>query len=62
MTLRRLRRPAPPLTPLQQALWHFGEALWFAKTDARTFGSFLAVVGARIAAEEARRLDREPRP
>jgi hypothetical protein len=56
--MRRLPFPAPR-TPLQQATAHFAEALRTAKTDRRTFETFLAIAIDRLAAEAAQRLDRE---
>ena len=45
------------LTPIQQALVSFGDALTAASTDARTLRIFLDCVSIRVASEYARRLD-----
>lgn len=51
-----------PETALQRSLKHFAAALAAAKTDRATFVAFLDIAERRLAAEEAARLDREPRP
>lgn len=60
--MRRLPRPVIVATPIQRASAHFAAALDAAREDRRAWEAFLKLAAARIAREEAARLDREPRP
>jgi hypothetical protein len=62
VTLRRLPRPEPASTPLQQALELVSHAVAIAKHDRRTWTVFLDCAVEIIAREVASGVDREPRP
>jgi hypothetical protein len=61
VTLRRLPRPTPASTPIQQACWHLGEAFRAARTDRRTFEAFVSIIIERTARESLRLLEHDRR-